>query len=345
MKRCPTCSRVYDDVSMRFCLDDGTTLVNKVDATAAPPTLVMPFHDQAPTIKQDFRPEVAPVQQPTAATVVQKRSVRPWLLGLVVLFLFGAGVVFGVLVIYKKRALSWHLLMEIAPNTPNREYATKETIEVIEKRLSAYGVSDFQVVSQGNGRILVSLPGGVTNPQRLKELLIARGKLELSAIISPPSPAPVQTYATKEEGLASLHGPQPLSRRILPYIERDEPSSSPGSTKWVVVEAPPIVPGIWVKDAAAAQSAGGDYQIDFSLNQLGANQLGAWTRANINQYLGVVLNDEVKSIAYIKSQITDRGQITGQFTKESAENLALVLKSGSGALPAPVTFIEERIDK
>src|SRR5205085_1983059 len=59
-----------------------------------------------------------------------------------------------------------------------------------------------------------------------------------------------------------------------------------------------------------------------------------------NQYMGVVLNDEVKSIAFIKSQITDSGEIEGRFTKTSADDLALTLRSG--ALPAPIQYIEER---
>ena len=55
-------------------------------------------------------------------------------------------------------------------------------------------------------------------------------------------------------------------------------------------------------------------------------------------YIGVVLNGEVKSIAYIKSQIFDQGEISGRFTKQSAEDLALILRAG--ALPAPVKIIE-----
>ena len=61
-------------------------------------------------------------------------------------------------------------------------------------------------------------------------------------------------------------------------------------------------------------------------------------KANINQYLGVVLNDEVKSIAFIRSRISDQGEISGRFTKQSAEDLALILRSG--ALPAPLKIIE-----
>jgi len=83
--------------------------------------------------------------------------------------------------------------------------------------------------------------------------------------------------------------------------------------------------------------------ISFSLAPEGAQKFGAWTGAHIKDYLGVVLNGEVKSIVYIKSQISDQGEISGRFTKESAEDLALILRSG--ALPAPVKIVETRDSK
>ena len=184
--------------------------------------------------------------------------------------------------------------------------------------------------------------------ERLKQLIVASGKLELTHVVSPPSPAPAQTYSTKEAAVASfVGGVIPENRRVLPYVDRDSVSGSqdPNPRKWIVVEAPAIVTGGELRNANAARSSygGDDYQIQFSLNKTGADKFGAWTAANINEYLGVVLNDEVKSIAYIKSQISDQGEITGRFTKQSAEDLALILRAG--ALPAPVKLVSETIDK
>jgi len=81
----------------------------------------------------------------------------------------------------------------------------------------------------------------------------------------------------------------------------------------------------------------------FTLSPSGAEKFAAWTGSHINAYIRVVLNDEVKSIAYIKSQIYDQGEISGRYTKQSAEDLALVLRSG--ALPARVKVIEEGPNK
>src|SRR5207253_5643890 len=111
--------------------------------------------------------------------------------------------------------------------------------------------------------------------------------------------------------------------------------------KWVVVESPAIIDGAELRTATAnpARAGGEEYDINFALKKSGADKFGAWTGANINEYMGVVLNDEVKSIAFIKGQIFDQGEITGHFTKQSAEDLALVLKSGS--LPFPVRVVSE----
>jgi protein-export membrane protein SecD len=246
-----------------------------------------------------------------------------------------------------KPKLTWHLTLQLDA-VADRAAATKQAIVIIERRLSAAGVSNFEVKPDGdpgNGRILVNLPT-TKDPERLAQLITVQGKLELVAVVSPPSPAPVQTYITKEEAVTSLNSDGTIltNRRVLPYAERAEISDTaqPSTKKWVVVETPAIVDGRELRDASASRSRGGDYEIEFSLNKNGAEKFGAWTGSHINQYLGIVLNDEVKSIPFIKSQIFDQGEITGRFTKQSAEDLAVVLKSGS--LPGRVVVIDEKID-
>ncbi|HVS21633.1 MAG TPA: hypothetical protein VHD88_07280 [Pyrinomonadaceae bacterium] len=253
-----------------------------------------------------------------------------------------------------KRPLTWHVTLEVDTTASDREAAVRQTIEVIRKRLNAFGLSNFDVQPQGapaSGRILVSLPD-VSDRERLKNVITEGGKLEMTHVISPPSPMPCQTYANKEEAIASLNrrGTIPVNSRVLPYVERAELRSGDDkdheneskSTKWVVVESPAIINGTDLRNASALPDPGrgrDDYEIQFSLNKTGADKFGAWTGVNINEYIGVVLNDEVKSIAFIKSQIVDQGVITGRFTKQSAEDLALILRSG--ALPAPVKIVDE----
>jgi preprotein translocase subunit SecD len=248
-----------------------------------------------------------------------------------------------------KHPLTWHAMLKVEAEVPGREAAVKQTVAVIESRLDAFGVPNFRVQAHGapeHGQILVSLPE-VPDRGRLKKIIIAGGRLELVAVVSPPTPAPVQTYSTKEEAEASLGSRVPNNRKVLEYPELEPINAGqPGPVtdkpkQWVVVEWPAVVDSKELRNAVAtqAQSGSSDYQIAFSFKPSGAEKFGAWSGANMNHYIGVVLNDEVKSIAYIKSQFFDQGEIGGGFTKQSAEDLALVLRSG--ALPAPVKIVSE----
>ncbi len=237
------------------------------------------------------------------------------------------------------------------------EQATDQALKIIESRINTLGVTEPTLQrhgAQNSHEILLQMPG-IQDPEHVKQLLKAESRLELVHVVSPPNPSPAQTYPTKEEAIASLNsgGNVPANRRVLPYQERAELTTPAGQEanaqtqkpeKWVVVESPAIIDGSKLRTATAnpTRAGGDDYEIDFALKPgpEGADKFGAWTGANINEYMGVVLNDEVKSIAYIKSQIFDTGQITGRFTKQSAEDLALTLRSG--ALPAPIEYQEER---
>ena len=246
--------------------------------------------------------------------------------------------------------ITWSLT-SAAQRTLSDQAVTQE-YNIIYNRINSLGVTEPELATHGaqsSHQLVLQMPG-LDDPQRVKDLLRSESKLDLVHVVSPPSPANVQTYATQEEATASLGGSVPSNRQVLPYTEREDATTAATGganknkeKKWVVVEMPPVVGGSELRDAKAVTAFGGasdSYQIAFSLKPGGAEKFGAWTAANINQYMGVVLNGEVKSIAFIKSQITDSGEIEGRFTKQSAEDLAMTLRSG--ALPAPITYLEER---
>ena len=351
MKRCPTCSRVYDDVSLRFCLDDGAELVIKPLETA-PQTLVMPgTPENQPTISAFQPPPPPPAATVSAFKSKRQRNLVVWILILGLGLPFIGGVIAAGWMIFHKPPLVWHLVLEVDSSAPDRSAAVKQTVNVIDSRLDALGLANYEVRPEGdpaNGRIVINLPN-TKDPERIKRVISTWGKLELVHVISPPSPAAVQTFATREEAAATVasSGGAEQTHRVLPFDDRDEVEvDTSAANKWVVVKSPPIVTGTDLRTADALPDRTGgreNYHISFSLKPDGAAKFGAWTGANINQYIGVVLNDEVKSIAYIKSQIFDQAEITGRFTKQSAEDLALVLRAG--ALPVPVRFVEETVNK
>lgn len=230
--------------------------------------------------------------------------------------------------------------------------ATNQAMTIIDRRINALGVVEPTLQSHGAQsahQILLQMPG-VSDPERVKEILKGQSRLELVHVIGPPSPAPPTTYPTREAAIESLGGTIPANRKVLPYKENKDKGDDTtkdqdpqGVTQYVVVEAPSVITGDQLSRASASQSQGGgvkDWEINFTLKRSGAEKFGAWTTANVNNYMGVVLNDEVSSIAFIKGPIYESGQITGDFTQTRAEDLALTLRSG--ALPAPIEYLEER---
>lgn len=229
------------------------------------------------------------------------------------------------------------------------EQAVQQSLRIIDSRINAVGVAEPTLQehgAKGSHQILLQMPG-IQDPERVKKLMSAESRLDLMKVVSQPNPAPMKTYLTKEEADAAIAGQS--NRRVLPYSERDEPAAA-GATdsadnqpkSWVVVETPAVVSGSDLRSAEAipTRAGGDDYEINFTLKPSGAEKFGAWTGANVNQYMAIVLNDEVKSAPFIKSQISDQGQISGRFTKQSSSDLALTLRSG--ALPAKLIYQEER---
>jgi preprotein translocase subunit SecD len=234
------------------------------------------------------------------------------------------------------------------------DQATQQALKIIESRINAVGVSEPTLQEHGatgSHQILLQMPG-IQDPERIKKLIVGESRLELMKVVGPSNPQPMQVYNTKEEALASLGGQVPPNRRVLPYAERDEPTAAGDKTQqnkpdqpkhFIVVESPAVVDGSELRSAEALTRTPGsesNYEISFTLKPAGAEKFGAWTGANIGAYMAVVLNDEAKSAPFIKGQITDSGQITGNFTKQSADDLALTLRSG--ALPAKLVYLEER---
>ena len=228
-----------------------------------------------------------------------------------------------------------------------KNQAADQAIKIIESRINAFGVKEPTLQrhgSESSGQILLQMPG-VDDPERVKKLIGDDAQLSLMKVVSPPTPN-LATYPTEEAARQSLGGTVPSNRKIFPYRERDsstDPSNSQQPpTQYVVVEYPAVVDGSELRDASAVSRTGNenDYQIAFSLKPSGAAKFGDWTSKNINNYMAVVLNDEAKSIAFIRSRIDDQGEISGTFTKATADDLALTLRSG--ALPAKIEYQEER---
>lgn len=221
-----------------------------------------------------------------------------------------------------------------------RERATELALQIIDNRVNAFGVAEPLIQrhgGEGSYQILIEMPG-VDEPERVKNTLNADSNLEIRLQAKGTS-----TYNTKEEAETAARAlPGGADQyEIFPYTERANEGGT-GRDGWAILEKSVVVTGLEMRDSRAMSSSVGaqSYEISFSLTPGGAARFGDATGKHVGDYLAVVLNNKVKSIARIESQITNQGRITGGFSKKSAEDLALTLRSG--ALPAKVIYLEEQ---
>ena len=215
-----------------------------------------------------------------------------------------------------------------------RREASETAKIIIEQRVDQFGVAEPTIQRYGreeNHQILVQMPG-VDDPQRVKKLIGDDAKLDIRAVAQGG-----QKFLTKEEAEIALAGA--ADKEVLKNSEkRGDGSSDEG---FYIVERNPVITGADLRTARGIQSQGGfGYEVAFDLKRDGSEKFGKWTGDNIGNYLAVVLNNEIKSVAVVRNRIDNSGRIEGNFTQQQAEDLGLVLRSG--ALPAGIVYLEER---
>ncbi len=195
----------------------------------------------------------------------------------------------------------------------------KQSMEIIRNRIDKLGVTQPVVSRSGKYRILVELPGFL-DIERAKKIIGSTASLELRLVIhSAPSRDILDKELTKDG-------------EILP--SRD-------GTEWFLLDKVPVITGQDLKTAYVGVDEFGQPAVNFELKSEAAEKFGEFTEKNIGKRLAIVLDNKVVSAPVIRSRISDRGQITGNFTVEEAQDLALILRTGS--LPAPLEFLEERV--
>ncbi len=195
--------------------------------------------------------------------------------------------------------------------------AVQQSIEIVRRRIDETGVIDPQITRQGDARIVVQLPG-VEDPNRIKELLGKTARM---------------TFRLVDES-ANLAAPAPPGVDFLPMTDN--------SGQKVAVRRRVDVDGANLTNASAGQdSQTGRWIVNFSFDSVGTRRFADISRANVGHQFAIVLDDRVISAPVIREAILGgRGQISGNFDAKSATDLGVLLRAG--ALPAPLTVVEER---
>ena len=215
-----------------------------------------------------------------------------------------------------------------------REEAVNQALQTIERRVNELGVAEPIVARQGAAdQILVQLPG-VTDVQRAKEIIRSTALLELKLVEQGPFPS-------QEAAMQAVGNTVPPDMVIMPG-SADVAASGGGtpSTVYYLVRRVAAVTGRDLRNARPTVDENNLPAVSFTLNQDGARRFGTFTEQNINRMLAIILDNRVFSAPVIQDRISDEGRITGSFTQQEAQDLSLVLRSG--ALPAPLDYLEER---
>lgn len=207
-----------------------------------------------------------------------------------------------------------------------QELAVRQSLETIRNRVDQFGVTEPHIVPEGDRRIVVQLPG-IKDPQRAINLIGKTALLELKAVDTTLNPVDV------EQGKVALRP----DLQLLYLREVDEEKRQVVGKRPIVVQRQPIITGASLTDAKVQPDDQGGWLVAFTLDREGGQIFGDFTGANIGRQLAIVLDDTVYSAPVVRSRISDRGQIEGNFTADSARDLAIVLRAG--ALPAPVKII------
>jgi protein-export membrane protein SecD len=206
-----------------------------------------------------------------------------------------------------------------------KEDIVNQSIEVVRKRIDELGTREPSIERQGDDRILVQVPG-LSDPQRLIEILKTTAKMTFQLVDE------TADIAQAEKGIVPI-GSELLQQKQ----EKNGPKLSP-----IVVQKRVFVAGDRLTDAKADfdQRSGGAV-VTLRFDSVGAKEFGDVTKEYVDRRFAIVLDKQVLSAPTIREPILGgTGQIEGNFTSQTANDLALLLRAG--ALPAPLKPIETR---
>lgn len=216
----------------------------------------------------------------------------------------------------------FHIKLKESAEKLMRKNVLDQTVEIVRRRVDETGTKEIDLQIQGSNYVLLQVPG-ISDPQEIRSLLGKTAKMSFHLVDD--------STAIKE----ALGGKLPFGSKLLPYGDK-----SRGEGGLLLVKSKASLSGEMLSDAHASVDSGMPV-VNFSLNNIGGKIFAELSSKNIGKQLAIVLDGKVISAPVIQSAILGgKGNITGNFTVQSANELALLLRAG--ALPAPLNIVEER---
>ncbi|MGE0641122.1 MAG: protein translocase subunit SecD [Thermoanaerobaculia bacterium] len=219
-----------------------------------------------------------------------------------------------------------------------RNLAVEQAKLTINNRVNQYGVAEPLIARQGSegDRIVVQLPG-VDDPDRVKRLIKSTAFLEFRLTDFPHAGG--TGTQTREEILQHYGGTLPSDIEIFAEDQKDAQGRVLGQ-RYFAVQQRRVITGRDLKSANGSVGQFNQPVVAFHLSADGARMFGEATGANVGRGLAIILDNRIVSAPVINSRITDSGIIEGNFTQEQVQDLVTTLRSG--ALPAGITYLEDR---
>ncbi len=229
------------------------------------------------------------------------------------------------------------LVFTMKPDYANniRKMAVTQAKQTIDNRVNAYGVAEPVIQETTDYRILVQLPG-IDDPDRVRRLIKNTAFLEFRIVRYPEGGGGVPS---RDLILQHYSGQVPADVEILEGDQRDQENKVIGKMYYAVDKSRTVTG----RDLQTARPGMGQFNqpnVEFTLTPEGSSKFADLTGANVGKGLAIVLDGRVASAPVIKSRISDQGQIEGGFDQQEAQDLSTTLRSG--ALPAGITYLEER---
>ncbi len=239
----------------------------------------------------------------------------------------------------KKKVLSLKTTLKgydvICALTPAEEQrirlgSVEQAVNVLSNRLSGFGVEGIVVQQHGEKQIVVQLPG-VNDPERVKDVITKTAKLDFKLV--------EKVARSESEILDDFDGELPSDKMIVKGKSNRTDFDDEDSGLVYLVSVFPDLTGDHIVDARITYDEYNKVAVSFKLDSSGARKFREITGNNIGKSLGIIIDDVMYSAPTIQSEIGGQGQISGNFTPEEGNDLALVLRSG--ALVAPIKFEQE----
>ena len=229
------------------------------------------------------------------------------------------------------------LNMKPAEVSATQQRTMDQSVSTIRRRIDQLGLREpvIEPYGQGDNEIIVEL-AGEGDPTQAKTIISQGGQLEVRLVED------LHPYTSQAEAQAAHNGVLPPNTELMPGKGSSASSSAGAEQVWWLVSTRAEITGRDLRTARAQRSSKNPayYDVGFNLTTDAGRRFGQFTEPNIGKSIATILDHRVELVARLDGKIEDQGVIEGTFTEQEASDLALILEAG--ALPASITYLEER---